>query len=141
MGLGLRKRARPRFCEQRKSGGGGRSGGDSGGGGGDDALAGGAHGKGGGGELRVEWLRSLESPQLLQLLLQPSVLFREGLAASLQVLVFDLRLLQLRPVKPSRQHYYSGEETAGILTIKRKRGCSTLPFCSETKLPPAGDGG
>lgn len=54
---------------------GGGSGGGRGGGGG-DALARWAHGEGGGRELHVEWVGVLQSPQLLKLLVQPSVLFR-----------------------------------------------------------------
>lgn len=79
----------------------GDDGGDwtAGGGGGDgDAFAGGAHGEGGGwGHVHVELGGELESPQLLHLLLQPSVLFRQVLAAPLQELAIHLRLLQLCP--------------------------------------------
>ena len=69
----------------------------SSGGGSGDSLAGGAHGESGGGEVHVERVSRLKGSELLQLLLQPPILLRQLLAAPLQILAVNLRLLQLGP--------------------------------------------
>lgn len=95
---GMREGIRPRFSDGQSYsrvssscttiGGGG-------GGGGSNAFAGWTHSECGGRKLHVEGLRSLQSSQLLQLLLQSPVLFCQRLATSLQILAIYLCLLQL----------------------------------------------
>lgn len=72
-------------------------------GGGGDTLAAWAHGEGGGrerlagvGREECGW-RHLQGPEFFHLTLQPPVFLRQRPEASLQMLAFHLRLLQLCP--------------------------------------------
>jgi len=62
----------------------GSCGGGAGGGGvGGDAFTGGTHGESGSWKLHEKWLTCFQSPQFLQFLLQPPILFCQTLATSL----------------------------------------------------------
>lgn len=57
----------------------------------------GAHGESGGWKLHVERLRRFQGSEFLKFLLQPPILFCQGLTASLQILTIHFCLLQLCP--------------------------------------------
>lgn len=70
---------------------------------GGDSLARRTHGQSCCGQLHVQRGGELQGLQFLQLFVQPSILIRQSLAASLQQLTIDLRLLQLGPVNSGKK--------------------------------------